>query len=130
MSEDELGPAELLDELREMVGQKHLESMAPDRAIDLWFGQLDDPSESTLQSSHYRIDPFIQWSQKQGVDDLTDLTPRHGKEFEARRRSSIDNKNTLNNQFGTIPVSLLPLRARCDKRRRFRGDERPVSLQR
>jgi len=93
---------ELLDELREMLDEEELEPMEPDRAIELWFGQLDDPAASTIQSYRYRIDPFQEFLEENDLEDLNDLTPRHVKEFEALRRSQIDNKNTLNTQFGTI----------------------------
>jgi len=103
---DDVGREEILeriDELREMIGaEEELQPMAPDRAIELWFGQLDDPADSTVQSYHYRLDPLEEFFEEKGIDDLNDLTPRDVKEFEAERRVAVDKQSTLKTQLGTI----------------------------
>lgn len=92
-----------IDQLREEIrDEPDLVSTAPREAYDLWLQQLDSPSESTLESYEYRIKPFLEYLDEEGIDDLTDLRPREIKEFEALRRAGDREPSTLNNQFGTL----------------------------
>ncbi|MFC7248283.1 tyrosine-type recombinase/integrase [Halomicroarcula sp. GCM10025324] len=102
MSDDERDADELLDELREIVDEEpDLESVEPREAFDIWMKQ-QDMAESTAQSYRYRIKPFLDFLDERGIDDLSEVSTRHIKEFEALRWSSDLQTNTLNNQFGTL----------------------------
>ncbi|WP_238378378.1 tyrosine-type recombinase/integrase [Haloarcula rubripromontorii] len=99
---DEPDADELLDELRDMVGASDdLESVEPREAFDLWM-QQQEMADSTAQSYRYRVQPFLEYCDEAGIDDLSDLTTRDIKEFEACRWNSDLQRNTLNNQFGTL----------------------------
>ncbi|WP_328765627.1 tyrosine-type recombinase/integrase [Haloarcula rubra] len=92
---------ELLDEMRDMLGEDDLDSTPPNEAFDLWI-QQQDRAESTLQSYQYRVKPFLEFLTEKGIDDLSELTTRDVKEFEARRWNSDLQRTTINNQFGTL----------------------------
>jgi len=94
-------PPEWLDDLRESIEtEPELESTPPEKAFSLWM-QQQDKADSTLQSYRYRVRPFLQWLDKEGIDDLNDVSTRHIKEFQAERRGE-RTKQTLNNQWGTL----------------------------
>jgi len=92
---------DILEELRDIVDDPDLVETPPREAFDLWMDQ-QDKAESTLQSYRYRVRPFLQFLSERGIDDLTELTSRDIKEFEAQRRASSLQRTTINNQFGTI----------------------------
>ncbi|WP_436924900.1 tyrosine-type recombinase/integrase [Halosimplex amylolyticum] len=103
MSDDESEDLEeVLSDIRDQLeDEPELESTAPTKALDLWFQSLDR-ADSTIQSYRYRISPFLEWLEDEGIDDLSELSTRKIKEFEAYRRSSDLDTQSLNNQFGTI----------------------------
>jgi len=93
---------EVLDELREIVDDDpDLDSTSPEEAYELWFKSLDR-ADQTLQSYRYRLKPFMRFLERTEIRDLSDLSTRDIKEFEAERRGADLDKQTLNNQFGTI----------------------------
>lgn len=101
MSEDD-DLEEVLEEIRDQLDDEpELESTRPTEALELWFQTLDR-ADATLQSYRYRIRPFLQWLSEEGIDDLSELSTRKIKEFEAHRRSAGLDPQTLNNQFGTL----------------------------
>jgi len=96
---------DVLDELREMLENENdeddLDSIAPREAFDLWM-QQQEMADSTAESYRYRVRPFLQFCEEGGIEDMNELTTRDIKEFEAQRWSSDLQRNTLNNQFGTL----------------------------
>jgi site-specific recombinase XerD len=99
MGDDE---PEWLDEIRDAIdSEPDLEPTSPEKAFELWMHQQEDNAESTLQSYRYRVRPFLSWLDKEGIDDLNDVSTRHVKEFQAERRGG-RSKQTLNNQWGTL----------------------------
>lgn len=78
--------------------------MPPREALDLWVErQQMDKADSTVQSYRYRVEPFVEFLEEEGVENLNDLNGRHVLRFDSMRRASGDvQKNTLNNQLGTI----------------------------
>ena len=78
--------------------------MPPREAMDLWVErQQMDKADSTVQSYRYRVEPFVEFLEEEGVENLNDLNGRHVLRFDSMRRASGDiQKNTLNNQLGTI----------------------------
>lgn len=97
---------EVLDEIRrlreDLEGDDELVSTDPREAYELWTSQLGEKSEETLRDYGYRVTPFLDFLDAEGIDDLSDLTTRHIKKFEAIRRSGDRQKQTLNNQLGTL----------------------------
>jgi len=99
---DDRDAEDILDDLREMVdAEPDLEPTEPAEAFEMWLKQLDR-ADSTLQSYRYRVRPFITFCAEHGIDNLNDLTTRNIKEFEAERRASGLQRQTINNQFGTL----------------------------
>lgn len=102
MSEDRDDVDEVLDELRDIVDDEpDLESTSPERARDLWL-ESHDGADSTIGSYRRRLRPFLEWLDDHDISDLSDLSTRNIKEFEAHRRSRDLDTQSLNNQFGTI----------------------------
>ncbi|NLV09992.1 tyrosine-type recombinase/integrase [Halomicrobium mukohataei] len=101
MSDDGDDVRDMLEEIREAVDDDaDLEPTPPREAFDLWLQQLDR-AESTIESYQYRVRPFLEFCDANGIETLDQLTTRTVKEFEAERRGDLQ-KQTLNNQFGTI----------------------------
>ena len=86
------------------AGGDKLSPMPPREALDIWIERQEmDKAESTVQSYRYRVEPFIQFLEDEDIDNLNDLNGRHLLRFDSMRRSSGNiQKNTLNNQLGTI----------------------------
>ena len=101
MSDDDDRLDELADEIAKRLDDEDLEPTDPHRAFDLWLEQLDR-ADSTLESYEYRLKPFLAFCDDEGIDSLEQLTTRKIKEFEGRRRGSGLQRQTLNNQFGTL----------------------------
>jgi len=85
-------------------GGDELIPMEPREALNIWLERQEmDKAESTVRSYRYRVGPFIEFLEDEGIENLNDLNGRHLLRFDSNRRSSGDiQKNTLNNQLGTI----------------------------
>lgn len=82
----------------------NLVPMDPREGFELWMQRQEmDKAESTVQSYGYRVKPFIDWLEDHEIENLNDLNGRHLLKFDSHRRSEGNiQKNTLNNQLGTI----------------------------
>ena len=101
MSDDDEAVRDVLEEIREAVDDEDdLEPTPPREAFDLWIQQLDR-AESTIESYQYRVRPFLEFCDANGIETLDQLTTRTVKQFETERRGDLQ-KQTLNNQFGTV----------------------------
>ncbi|QZA88390.1 site-specific integrase [Salinarchaeum sp. IM2453] len=82
----------------------HLESIKPERAFDIWLDrQSSTHAEATIESYEYRLEPFIEWCEENGIENLNSLSGRDIFEYDAYRRRTKDLKtSTLNNQLGTL----------------------------
>ena len=84
-----------------------LEPMQPREAFDLWMDQQRSrKADETLSSYRYRVEPFVDWLEEQGIDNLNDLTGRDILRFDAERQKRDVQQATLNNQYGTIRLFL------------------------
>jgi site-specific recombinase XerD len=93
---------DVLDELRDLIdSEDDLDPIDPREAFDLWM-QQQEMADSTAQSYRYRVRPFLEFCDEAGIDDMTELTTRDIKAFEAQRWDADLERNTLNNQFGTL----------------------------
>ncbi|WP_049982016.1 site-specific integrase [Halorubrum sp. BV1] len=93
------------DEYEAPAASDELVPMAPREALDIWLERQEmDKAESTVRSYHYRVEPFVEFLEnEEGIENLNNLNGRHLLRFDSMRRSSGDvQKNTLNNQLGTI----------------------------
>lgn len=80
-----------------------LEPIAPREAVDMWIDRLQSTrADETLKSYRYRLKPFLEWCEKEGIDNLNDLTSRDVFRFDSTRRADGLKVSTLNNQIGTL----------------------------
>ncbi|ADD03887.1 XerC/D-like integrase [Natrialba magadii ATCC 43099] len=80
-----------------------LEPITPREAVDMWLDRLQSTrADETLKSYRYRLKPFLEWCEKEGIDNLNDLTSRDVFRFDSDRRADGLKVSTLNNQLGTL----------------------------
>jgi len=80
-----------------------LEPLSPSEAVEMWLDhQTTTKSESTIQSYGYRLAPFVEWCNRNGIDTLAKLSSRDVFRFESDRRGDNLTISTLNNQIGTL----------------------------
>lgn len=79
-----------------------VESLSPREAVDMWLQrQSTERAEETIQSYRYRLDQFVRWCNKEGIDDLADLTVADVLRFDSDCRGDLS-AATLQNRFGTL----------------------------
>jgi len=77
--------------------------LSPREAVDMWLEhQQSTKSDSTIRSYTYRLKPFVDWCEQEGIDDLAELSSRDVFRYESHRRSDGLTISTLNNQIGTL----------------------------
>jgi len=80
-----------------------LEPIAPREAVNMWLDRLQSTrADETLKSYRYRLKPFVQWCDEQGIDNLNQLTSRDIFQYDSSRRAKGLKVSTLNNQIGTL----------------------------
>lgn len=80
-----------------------LEPIAPHEAAQMWLDrQMAERADSTIQSYTYRLEPFVEWCELEGIEDLNELTSRDVFRYESHRRKEDLAISTLNNQIGTV----------------------------
>ncbi|OVE84315.1 tyrosine-type recombinase/integrase [Natronolimnobius baerhuensis] len=80
-----------------------LEPIAPREAAEMWLDRLQSTrADETIQSYEYRLKPFLEWCDAEGIDNLNDLTSRQVFQFDSKRRADGLKVTTLNNQIGTL----------------------------
>lgn len=80
-----------------------LEPIEPHDAVEMWLDhQRSERAASTLQSYSYRLAPFVEWCQREGIHNLNELTSRDVFRYESDRRAEDLAISTLNNQIGTL----------------------------
>jgi len=67
--------------------QQELEPIMPERAKEMYLNaRKHEVSQSTFDGYHYRLKHFIRWCDKEGIDNMNDLTGRNLQEFRTWRR--------------------------------------------
>ena len=80
-----------------------LEPITPQEAVSMWIDRLESTrADETLKSYRYRLKPFVEWCEREGFENLNDLTGRDVFRFDSYRRSKGLKVSTLNNQLGTL----------------------------
>lgn len=103
MSDEEV--LDRLEEIRSHLedGEPNLHPTEPREAFGLWLTNNQDKSDSTLQSYEYRVEPFLEYLDREGITDLTEVSTRTVTEFQIERKADGDlDKQSQNNQFGTL----------------------------
>lgn len=85
-----------------------LEPLPPGEAVGLYLDDREEElREETLYSHRSRLDRFVEWCEKKGIENLNDLSGRSLMEFKHWRRENGDLKPvTLNGQLSTVRVFL------------------------
>jgi integrase len=83
-----------------------LESITPTEAREMYLAQRqDEVAEETLQSHKYRLKPFVQWCEQEGITNLNNLTSRSLHEYRLWRKEDGDlNTVSLRTQLSTLRV--------------------------
>jgi site-specific recombinase XerD len=83
-----------------------LEAITPAKAREMYLAQRqDEVAEETLQSHKYRLNPFVQWCEQEGIKNLNDLTARSLHEYRLWRKEDGDlNTVSLRTQLSTVRV--------------------------
>ncbi|WP_237560581.1 tyrosine-type recombinase/integrase [Halostella litorea] len=84
-----------------------LEPIGPREAVEMWLDhQRSTRAETTIETYEYRLAPFVDWCEEEGIDDLSELSSRDVFEYESTRRGEDLAVSTLNNQIGTLKLFL------------------------
>lgn len=84
------------------------ESIDPHEAVDLYLkDRKPEVTESTYRNHKYHLKRFLEWCEKSGFDDMSDMTGKRIYEYKIHRRDTGDiNEVTLSNQLSTFRVFL------------------------
>ena len=88
--------------------KNELEALDPSTAIRLYLDHKStDCTKSTVQNHRYRLNAFIEWCNRQSIDNLNDLSGRDIQKYRLWRGENDDiNKLTLRMQMSTLRVFL------------------------
>ena len=79
-----------------------LRELSPSDAIEMYLAdRRGELRAASLESHHYRLTPFAQWCDRQGIDDLRDVSGRDLHAFKQERREDVK-LNTLQSQLNTL----------------------------
>lgn len=82
---------------------EELDPIGPGEAVDLWIDfQRSRRADSTIRTYGYRLAPFVEWCDAEGIDSLSELQSRDVLRYEADRGADGLSITTLNNQIGTL----------------------------
>jgi site-specific recombinase XerD len=89
-----------------MTAQHDLEPLPPEQAKEMYEQEREgEVSERTLQAHHYRLVHFIRWCDREGIDNMNDLTGRKLHEYRLWRKDDGDlNAVSLRTQLETLRV--------------------------
>lgn len=83
-----------------------LEPITPREAVECYVAHREpELSEKTLQNHNYRLNSFVEWCEKVGLENLNDLSGRDLHRYRVWRQQDI-NLVTLRGQLATIRVFL------------------------
>ncbi|MCU4975957.1 site-specific integrase [Halobacteria archaeon AArc-m2/3/4] len=84
-----------------------LEPLAPAEAVNHYLNHREpELSEKSVENHRYRLNSFVEWCQKHGLDNLNDLTGRDLHQFRTWRRREGISAVTLRGQLATVRVFL------------------------
>jgi len=81
-----------------------LQRLDPGTALQIYLDQRqDEVSRQTLQSHRYRLEPFVEWCEEQGITSMSDLSGMDLHEFRIYRREEDGLKTvSLQGQLSTL----------------------------
>lgn len=78
-----------------------LEPMHPTEAVQDYLDGRTDLSSSSKQNHGYRLQRFLEWCEKEGIENTNELTGRKLHQYKIWRSQEVNNV-TLKNQLGTV----------------------------
>lgn len=78
-----------------------LEPMHPTEAVQDYLDGRTDLSPSSKQNHGYRLQRFLEWCEKEGIENTNELTGRKLHQYKIWRSQEVNNV-TLKNQLGTV----------------------------
>jgi site-specific recombinase XerD len=89
-------------------GNDDLEPLDPETGMRLYLDhKATDCTKSTVQNHRYRMKPFVEWCEEQGIDNLNALSGRDIQQYRLWRSERNDiNALTLRMQMSTLRVFL------------------------
>jgi len=89
------------------MGTQDLEPLEPSTGVKMYLDdRRGDVSSATLQSHGYRLERFLEWCDRNGVDDLNPLTGRDIQSYKISRKRDGLAPATLKSQMDTLRVFL------------------------
>ena len=83
-----------------------LEPLTPRDAVELYKQDRErELSDATLQSHGYRLQRFVEWCDKEDIDNLNDVTGRDVQRFKIHRKQTVSDV-TLKSNLDTLRVFL------------------------
>jgi len=83
-----------------------LEPLTPREAVELYEAdRRDEVSDATLQSHGYRLERFVEWCEREDIDNLNDVSGRDIQRFKLYRKQQVSTV-TLKSQMDTLRVFL------------------------
>ena len=89
-----------------MASESDLEPIAPSEAVDLYIDYKEtNCANSTVRSARYRLKPFVEWCEQNGIENLNDITGRDAHRFRMWRKETGDLKPiTLRGHQSTLRI--------------------------
>lgn len=89
-------------------GNDGLEPLDPETGMKLYLDhKATDCTKSTVRNHRYRMKPFVQWCEEQGIDNLNDIAGRDIQQYRLWRNEDENiNALTLRMQMSTLRVFL------------------------
>ena len=89
-----------------MAPTDELEPLTPREGVELYKqDRVDEVSAATLQSHEYRLERFINWCEREDIDNLNDVTGRDIQRFKLYRKQKVK-PVTVKSQMDTLRVFL------------------------
>ena len=89
------------------MSKDDLQPLGPREAMEMWLErQRSEKAVESVKSYGYRINQFVEWCEREDIENLNALNGRDLYRFDTHRRGQDLSITTLNNQLGTLRLFL------------------------